>query len=236
MEEFDYAWKHSEAPMHFTLERPEGYDDPGDFIRIRIQVKGRPEYVLNNEDGWVEYNNQEEKSEVYAQLKDQNLVQSKYVLILPDGKSKNRPPLVFLRSWGYASSAERLHVIGFMPSGTPITLINNGLDLVELIDLDGDGYQEIVGQPCLGEVVGSEIETYAPYQVYKVPHPVTSEARVSLALSRAYNLKHYYGWAGPECNQELRVVLHPPSGGKPLILHEDEADRLMEKARRMEQK
>jgi hypothetical protein len=186
VEEFDYAWKHSEAPMHFTLERPEGYDDPGDFIRIRIQVKDRSDFVLNNEDGWVEYNNQEEKSEVYGRLKEQNLVRSKYVLILPNGKGKNDSPLVLLRSRGYASDAERLHVIGFQPSGDPLTLLNTELDLEQLVDLDGDGFPEIVGWPCMSQGWGQDLLTYAPHHVYKVPHPVTSPARLSLDLSKTY--------------------------------------------------
>lgn len=228
VEELDYAWKPGQSPVHFKLELPEGYDDPGDFIRIRIQVPGQPEFVLDNEDGWIEYNSKEQPSDVYANLGRRNLVKSKYVLVLPDSKRASEPPLLFLRSWGYASDAERLHVIGFKPSGEPVTLINTDLDLAELADLDGDGHPEIAGLPCMSQGWGHELLTYDPYHVYKVPHPVTGPAAVSVELSKAYNLKHYYGWAGPDCSEKIAVVLHPPSGGKPIIMNADEAEKLTE--------
>jgi len=52
------------------------------------------------------------------------------------------------------------------------------------------------------------------------------KASFSLTLSKSYTLKHYYGWAGPECSEELAVVRHPPGGGKPVILKKADAMRL----------
>lgn len=230
VEEFDYAWRPGQASAHFKLELPEGYDDPGDFTRIHIQVKGQPEFVLDNQDGWIAYNSQEQPSDVYAKLAKQNLAQSKYVLVLPDSPSASEPPLLFLRSWVYASDAERLHVIGFKPSGGPITLLNTELDLEAVVDLDSDGHPEIVGMPCMSQESGPGILTYDPHHVYKVPHPITEPAKLSVELSKAYNLKHYYGWAGPDCSEKLVVVLHPPSGGKPVIMDAAEAEKLMKQA------
>jgi hypothetical protein len=229
IEEFNYAWKPGQAPAHFKLELPEGYEDPGDFTRIHIQVKGQPEFVLTNEDGWIAYNSQEQQSDVYAKLKKQNLAQSKYALLLPDS-TRAGEPLVFLRSWVYASDAERLHVIGFKPSGEPISLLNTELDLEAVADLDGDGHPEIVGMPCMSQEWGPGFLTYDPHHVYQVPHPITGPAKLSVELSKAYNLKHYYGWAGPDCSEKLVVVLHPPSGGKPVIMDVAEAKKLMKQA------
>jgi hypothetical protein len=231
VEEFDYAWRESRPPVHFKLQLPEGYRAPGDFTRVRIQAPGRREFVLDNQDGWIEYNSTEQPSTVYAGLQKRNLVKSKYVLVLPGSRSQGEPPLVFLRSWGYASDAERLHVIGFQPSGEPITLINAELDLIELADLDDEGNLHIVGRPCLSQEFGPGLLTYDPIHVYTLPHPVTSPATLSLPLSEAYNLKHYYGWAGPDCSEKLAVVLHPPSGGKPIIMKVDAAEKLMEGAK-----
>ncbi|HEY3768113.1 MAG TPA: hypothetical protein VGN44_05525 [Candidatus Angelobacter sp.] len=227
MEEFDYQWKADQPATHFKLEIPEGYDDPGDFIRIHIQPKGRPEFVLNNEDGWVEYADPK-FPDAYTKLKEQSLVKSKYVLILPYSKNPNEPPLVFLRSWGYASNADRLHVVGFNQLGDPILLLNRELNLEELVDLDEDGHLEIVGLPWLSEEWGSGFLTYSPYYVYKLPSPVDGPATLSIELSKTYNLKNYYGWAGPEFNQKLVVIRHPPNGGKPLIMNADEAEKLMQ--------
>src|SRR6267154_339758 len=144
LEEFDYAWKPGESPVHFTLQLPEKYHYPGDFRRLRVQTPGQAEFVLENEDGWVAYNNQEEPSEVYANLGAKNLVKSKYVLVLADSRVAGEPPLVFLRSQSYASNPERLHVIGFKSSGEPVTLINKELSLEAFVDLDGDGRSEII--------------------------------------------------------------------------------------------
>jgi hypothetical protein len=232
VEEFVYAGGPALAPVRFKLEIPEGYRHAGDFIRIHIQVKGQPDFVVDNKDGWVKTNNQDDPSEVYAHLENKNLVDSKYVLIVPASRGKSDPPLVLLRSWGYASDAERLHVIGFQKRGKPVVLLNEELDLLELADLDGDGNFEIAGSPCLGQGYGNDLSTYDPPHVYKIPHPITGPAILSIPLSKNYSLQHYYGWAGPDCSEKLAVVLHPPGGGKPLIMDADAAAKLMEKGER----
>ena len=229
VEEFSYKWSADQPAANFKLELPEAYNDPGDFIRVRIQVGSQPEFVLENNDGWVEYNNQDEKSEFYAKAQKQNLTNSKYVLILPSAADKTGPPFIFLRSWGYASNAERLHVISFNPSGEPITLLNTELDMTDLVDLDGDGNLEIVGNPWMSESFGHDLETYSPYYVYIVSRPIGSPARVSVELSKRYNLQHYYGWAGLEPSEKLVVVLHPPGGGKPVIMRKENPEKLFEK-------
>jgi hypothetical protein len=70
VEEFDYTGNQSLSQVHFKLEFPEGYDDPGDFLRIHIQVKGQPELIVDNKDGWIEYNSHDQPSEVYARLQE----------------------------------------------------------------------------------------------------------------------------------------------------------------------
>jgi hypothetical protein len=228
VEEFDYVGNPALSPTHFKLELPAGYGDPGDFLRIHIQVKGQPDFVVDNSDGWVEYNIRDEPSDVYKHLQGRNLVPSKHVLVLPASLSPSEPPLVLLRSWGYASNPERLHIIGFQNNGKPVLLFNQEFELIEFADLDGDGYAEIVGRPCLGEGLGEDFVTYTPIQVYKVLHPINGTARLSVPLSKRYSLQHSYGWAGPDCDETMLVVRHPPGGGKPVILPEVEARKLME--------
>jgi hypothetical protein len=228
VEEFSYKWSAAQPAANFKMGLPEGYNDPGDFIRVRIKVGSHPEFVLDNNDGWVEYNNQDEKSEFYAKAQKQNLTDSKYVLILPSAADKTGPPLIFLRSWGYASNAERLHVISFNSSGESITLLNTELDMTDLVDLDGDGNLEIVGNPWRSESFGHDLETYSPYYVYTLSRPIGLPARVSVELSKRYNEKHYYGWAGLKPAEKLVVVLHPPGGGKPVIMRQEKAEKLFE--------
>jgi hypothetical protein len=227
IEELAFTWMPGQQPVRFKLEIPEGYKDAGDFTRIRISVAGQREFVADNPDGWIEYDSKEQPSEVYAQLKERNLVQSKYVLILASSARKDEAPLIFLRSWAYASDAERLHVIGFQPSGQPITLLNAELNLEKFEDLDGDGSAEIIGRPCMSEETAPGFLTYNPYQIYKVPHRTIGPAVLSNHLSREYNLKHYYGWAGPNCTDQMTMVLHPPNGSKPAIMPTAEAEKLM---------
>jgi hypothetical protein len=52
---------------------------------------------------------------------------------------------------------------------------------------------------------------------------------LSLPLSKTYNLKYYYGWAGAQCSEDIAVVLHPPKGGKPRVMSTKEAEKLTEK-------
>lgn len=231
MEEFDYQWKADRPATHFKLEIPEGYDDPGDFIRIHIQPKGRAEFVLNNDDGWVEYSDPK-YPDVYGKLKEHNLVQSKYVLILPYSKKPDERPLVFLRSWGYASSPERVHIIGSQPSGDPFLLFNQEFFLVDFTDVDGDGVNEIVGKPCLGEGVGSigsHAGTYSPYQVYKIETPIVKTAVLSASLTEQYTRQMYDGYAGPECSDEYATI-HPKNKSiKPRVVAKEQFEK-MEKA------
>jgi hypothetical protein len=51
-------------------------------------------------------------------------------------------------------------------------------------------------------------------------------ATLSLPLSKDYNLKHYYGWAGAKCREDIAVVLHPPQGGKSLVMSAQKAEKL----------
>jgi hypothetical protein len=63
--------------------------------------------------------------------------------------------------------------------------------------------------------------------VYKLDPNVATAATLSLALSKQYNLKHYYGWAGAKCREDIAVVLHPPQGGKPLVMSTPDAEKLV---------
>ena len=83
-------------------------------------------------------------------------------------------------------------------------------------DLDGDGLAEIIAFPCLSQEFGDGLQTYDPFHVYKLDASNGMQASLSFALTRNYNLHHYYGWAGAKCRDDVAVVLHPPDGGKPI--------------------
>lgn len=222
VEEFDYQWRANQPSLHFKIEIPEKYKEPGDFIRIHIQPQGRPDFVLSNDDGWIEYNYGEKVKDFYTELVKRNLVQSKYVLVLPMSKNPDDPPLIFLRSWGYASNPERLHIIGLQPSGDPLLMFNDEFYLEDLSDMDGDGVSEVIGLPCLSEGVDKGVGTYAPRQVYKIVFPIQKPAAFSIPLTEQSTRQKYDGWAGPECSQKHFVVDRADKTKKPLVMTEEE--------------
>jgi hypothetical protein len=107
-----------------------------------------------------------------------------------------------------------------------LVLHRDEFGLGALRDLNGDGTAEIVGYPCLSEDWGNGLLTYDPYNVYQLSSVRGSEATLSLTLSKRYNLKYYYGWAGPNCREDIAVVRHPPGGGKARIMKSADAERL----------
>jgi hypothetical protein len=229
LEEFDYQWKADQPTTHFKLEVPEGWNDPGDFLRIHIQLKGRAELVLNN-DAWIEYSD-EKFPDDFTRLKRQSLVPSKYVLILPHSHKSDVPPLIFLRTWDPVA-AGRLHIIGWQASGDPLLLFNDELDLVDVSDVDGDGINEIIGRPCLGEgvgAIGSHAGSYKPYQVYKIDSPIGKTAALSVPLTEQYTRQKYDGWGGPECSNDYVIIEPKDKTKKPLVVSK-EAFEKMEKA------
>ena len=226
VEEFDYQWKADQPTTHFKLEVPEGWNDPGDFLRIHIQPKGRTEFVLTN-DAWIEYSD-EKFPDDFTRLKQQSLVPSKYVLILPHSPKPDVPPLIFLRTWDPIGPG-RLHIIGWQPSGDPFLLFNQELYLVDVNDVDGDGMKEIIGRPCIGEGVGPDAGSYTPYQVYKIDSPIGKTAALSVPLTEQYTRQKYDGWAGPECRDDY-VTIHPKDKTKKPLVVSKEAFEKMEKA------
>lgn len=230
IEDFEFDWQQQGKKTRFKLELPEGYEDPGDFTRVTIQSAGNPDFVLDNKDGWVAYNAEGSLSQEFL-ASHKNLIPSKFVLVLPVSQNHRVLPLVFLISWGYASDTSRLHVIGLDSSGQPRLIFNDNLDLVDVRDLDGDGISEMIGLPCMSEEWGEGFMTYDPIHVYKLPNPASENAGLSLPLTRSYNLKHYYGWAGPECSEDWTVVLHPPGGGPAVVVRKSEAEKMFAESR-----
>jgi len=184
--------------------------------------------VLDNNNGWIEYVDHK-YPDIYTKLKDQSLVQSKYILILPASKNSDDPPLIFLRSWGYASDAERLHVIGLKPSGDPFLLFNNEFALEDFSDVDGDGIREIVGFPCLSEGVGLpgfDAGTYHPLQAYKINLPIQKTAELSIPLTERLTKQKFNGWAGPECSESYYILEPKNKSKKPMVVDQKQLENM----------
>jgi hypothetical protein len=191
-----------------------------------MRLPRQREFVLTNVNGWVKYNS--DGLNLSKQLRNNNLVHSDCVLA---AKAKSGRTLLLLFGYGYASSPGSLDVLEISHHGQPrVVLHRDELGLKELRDLDGDGMAELVGYPCLSQEWGNGLMTYDPFNVYKLGLSPGDPATLSLPLSKDYNLKNYYGWAGAKCSEDIAIVLHPPKGGKPVIVSAKEAQRMTEKA------
>jgi hypothetical protein len=149
-----------------------------------------------------------------------NLLMSKYAALLPAGKG--HAPLLFVLGRAYASDPGSLHVIGLDRKGQPTTLL--ALEIFEpsrLVDLDGDGSFELVGNPSYSQSDGPCMKTYDPFAVYTF---YGSELGYSLSLSEAYNRKHYYGWAGRDAREDIRIITCGKNKGR--IVSAQEAKKL----------
>ena len=218
---FQFNWN-GHANVQITLEIPYPWSDPGDFTRIRIRVPGRKEFVLNNKTGWVK--NVSEDAGQLPRTLAKNAVHSNYVLALKVAEDRTA---LFLFGYAYASSPGSLDMLELSTDGQPrVVLHRDELGLKDVRDLDADGVAEVVGYPCLSQQFGNGLLTYDPFNVYKLGEHPANPASLSLPLSKAYNLKHYYGWAGPQCREDVAVVLHPPKGKKPVIMGTKEAKKL----------
>jgi hypothetical protein len=219
---FQFNWN-GQANVRVTLEIPYPRSAPGDFMRIRIRVPGQKEFTLSNKNGWVKYGSKE-ASQPSRRLIAKNVVRSNQVLALK--VAENRTAL-FLFGYEYASSPGSLDVLELSEGGQPrVVLHREELGLTDVRDLDGDAVAEVVGHPCLSQQFGNGLQTYDPFNTYRLGKLSAGTASLSLPLSKAYNLKHYYGWAGAKCSEGVAVVLHPPNRGKPVIMRTQEAERL----------
>jgi len=220
VETLRYDWVGSGSAATFTL----GYDGGGEFTRVRVLTPGNPEFVLSDEDGLTNFRKDTCENKKFGLCTRKNLFPSDRLFFyrLPSGEV-----LLFVFGWTYASSPGSVHVLALDRNGMPHEMLSlRDFDIDDLIDVDGDGTPEIVGKKCFSQEWGDHLLTYDPYSVYRLPKQSTMQASYSLELSKQYNLKRYYGWAGPNCREDVAVVLHPPGAGKPVIMNSKEAEKL----------
>jgi hypothetical protein len=221
---FQFDWD-GHPGVKVLLDIPQSEAGADVFKRIRIRVPGHKEFVLVNNLMWVKYGSEDAETSPGIR-KAKSLVPSPYVLALQAAENRT---LLLLVGWAYGSSPGHLDVIEISDAGEPqVVFHQDEFGLLELRDLDGDGIAEIIGYPCLSQGWGNDLLTYDPFNIYKLGATSATAATLSIPLSKSYNLKHYYGWAGPTCSEDIAVVLHPPKGGKPILMNAKKAQKLME--------
>jgi hypothetical protein len=224
-----YDWNHDGKPYTFLLDHPKDWEGSGDYARLRIFMPNGTHFSLVDEDGLTGIDDSVGPKWVtphLTQLVKKNPVESGRLLFLPIDPNSKRPFLLFLFGCPYGSSFGSIHVIALNEGAPREILYKKEFQMVDYAHLNGDDSTQIVGQPCMSQEWGAGLLTYDPYHVYLLPADTTSRAKLSIRLSREYNLKHYYGWAGPDCSEKLAIVLHPPGGGKPVIMDAKKAEAL----------
>lgn len=216
VEAIHFRWRKGGDQYRVIVESAgQGMEDS----RLLISV-GRDDYFLSLPGGFATISD----AWLDRKLAAQNLLKSNYLYLTPRLSNAEGAPMLFVFGEAKASDPGSLHVLSLDKTGYPVEVFgDDNFQLTSLRDLDGDGVAEIVGKHCLPQLSGAGVSTYDPYSVYRVPR--TGKAAYSLALSRSYNLRHYYGWVGRDCREDVRVLLHPRKG-KPRIVSAKEAEKL----------
>lgn len=222
-----YDWAGDGAEYQFTLSIPDPWDDAGDFTKLQIVRRGKVVYELTDMSGLEKYEN-----EIAGELKGsakKNLLPSPYLLMIPSAGKADSPSLLVF-GWAYGSSPGSVRIITLAKDGTPKeSLYLENFMATAFADLDHDSRMELIGKKCFAQGFGADLLTYDPYSVFRFGDAQDALMTLDLSLSEDYNKKNYYGWAGPECREDMAVVLHPPGHGKPVILPTKEAEALFSK-------
>jgi hypothetical protein len=218
-EEFDFDWMGNGQPSHFKIEQ----SAEEQTSRLTITMQRGAGLVVDNDDVWEEFARNFTPDEDFIK-KNKNLAPSKYAFSIAPAPGAR--PLIFLTTPQYASDPETLFMLALDVKGLPTVSFQKTLHITEFRDLDGDGVAEIAGQPCFSQGWGHDFLTYDPFHVYQLRQALAPELKLSLPLTEKYNREHYYGWAGPECSEDLAVVLHPPGDRKPVIVTTKEANKM----------
>lgn len=223
VERVEYDWNQDGKPDEFILECGEDCEGETFATRLTIRISGPKAILFHNDLSWTAF----AEDAILRAWSTKNVVSSRYLLFMPMKADNVDRVILFVFGWAYGSSPGSFHVIDLAKTKTPkVILFLKEFELTDFVDLDGDAIPEVVGKPCLSQMWG-DLLTYDPFHVYVLPQK-GGKARFSLRLTKEYNLAHYYGWAGPNCSEELAVVLHPPGGGKPVIMKAKDARKLPE--------
>ncbi len=139
-------------------------------------------------------------------------LQSKYVFASRSLTGLSGEPLLVVFGWAFASDPGSIRVIGLNPAGDPVLLLSDDTFELTGIRTGKDKSVQLIGRPSLSEQLGNCSITYDPYAVYQLSPSNPAGFKYSVALSKAYNLNHYYGWAGPTYREDVIIDLCGKTG------------------------
>ena len=195
-------------------------DGDRDSPRLRIQSAGHADFVLSVPGGLVNLSD----GMMNADLLRLNTVTASYIFAAKNLKIRDGTSIIAVTGLAYASDPGSIRFISVNATGKPYELFSSDtFELADLKDIDNDGLTEIIGKHALSQTWGRCFATYDPFSVYHLPFNSEEKAFPSVALSKRYILKHYYGWVGGEPSEAWTVVLCAPGG--PKIVKAEEAEK-----------
>ena len=224
-----YDWIGDTVPYEFVMRLPENIG-AGDFTQLEIIRQGRVVLTVTDEDGISKYDEGIEQNSDMQKMAGKNLLPSMHLLMMPKVTGQSRFPLLFLFGWSYTSSPGKLHVIALGDEGVTKEILSLKHFYVRgLANLTNNPVPQLIGKKCFSQSwgEGSDTLTYDLYSVYRFGDTAISPMIFDLELSKKYNETNYHGWAGPNCREDVAVVLHPPGGGKPVIMDDQKAKALI---------
>ncbi|HEX7333663.1 MAG TPA: hypothetical protein VF290_19335 [Pyrinomonadaceae bacterium] len=217
IETTSWQWEGTNRPHTLILETR------GDECRLRVETFGQPELVVPIANGVVRLDNEIVNQKLIAD----NLMKSSYFYLSPKLRDQSGRPMLLVFNDAIASDPGGVHIVALDRKNLPVVVFSSdAFELLAITDIDHDKHPELVGVHCLSQSWGTCFSTYDPYSVYRFSSR-SGKAVLSVPLSRKYNLKHYYGWAGPGCSEEIAVVRCAPKG-KPRVMSAERAKRLYE--------
>lgn len=185
-----------------SIFKIENWNDPGDFQQVQISYANGHTIKMYELGNWINYMDR------YSKFKPENLLESENVLY--SNFSNDRSFLVVF-GYTYASSPGLLTIMD-ISSETPNFVHKKKFQVMEIEDIDNDGFKEIIGRRFYRETLYdfdtvSYVATYSPYFVLKLKN---ESFEIDSVLSEKYNYENYVGYYGLKYNTGSRFsVIHP---------------------------
>jgi hypothetical protein len=220
----EYDWNNDGIMDQFIFHPYFNESEPADFLNISINISNKITYNFNSQDSaWVKHN----RNECYApvkMIKDRSLIKSDYAALF-DVKINNKSrPFLFLFGFAPANEPGLLDIYCLNKENTPVNIYSKRDDLCDILDIDNDGYSEIVLYPnheyCENYYKEYTYSTYEPYYVYRITE--NNNIQFNKILTALYNKKHYVGWVGLDSSHHY-IIWNNPKTNKRVLTTLNEA-------------
>lgn len=199
-----------------VLSIPEHWDEFIEFKQMDVSFANGRHATFKDFDGVSVATGCFHKNLV-RQLDDVNLLKSRRLVLMNEKKSR----LLFVFGYCYPTSQD-IDVYRIDKAGITSILHRSSFWPEKIEDIDKDGVLDVIGRTCVPDVTGlqGDYGTYSPYQAISLG----SAPAINEEMTKAYNLKHYYGYIGPECSHDYLVI---DVKGQKMIVKEKDAKRLL---------